>query len=247
MFSVLVSRWLLVGLGVLVSLAVGAAVAGVLPIGPRSGAGSRAGVAQARLMVDHRRAVVADVTAVADTLGNQAALLTDLMAGDAQRDSVAALAGIRREDLGMQRMQLTELVALGQLAERATKAAATVARRYVVNVWAARPLPVITIDVTGPSGPAAARVARATRLALLRLVRARAPSPSRRLVLRPLGGVRAQDVQPSRRSPLYGVLAAILLFVFWCCGVIVLTGLQRRWRAAGARLSGAAATAMVDR
>jgi hypothetical protein len=228
--GVLAQRRILVALGVLAALLVGAMASGALPFGPGSSVGRPAGVAQTRIMVDHRHTVVTDVAESSDTVGTQAALLANLMSGDAERDSIARRAGIPAEDLGMQRMDLARLVALGQLADRAGKASSAIARPYVVNVGATSPLPILTIDAFAPTAADAARVATATRETLAEVVAARAPTASRSVVLKPLGDVRSLTVPASRRSPIFGVIGALGFFVFWCCAVVVLHGLQRAWR-----------------
>jgi hypothetical protein len=229
-FGVLAQRWMLVALGVLVALLVGATAAGMLPVGPGSTPGVRSGLAQTRVIVDHPKAVVADTSEISDTVGKQAALLADIVSGDPERDKIARRAGIPAARLGMKRMELELIVARGQQAERAAKVSAGVARPYVVNVWAALPLPVLTIDVVAPTAAGAAAVARATRDTLQAIVTARAPSAARSIVMKPLGDVRAVTVPADTPSKPIAVVAAMAFFVFWLCGVVLLTGLQRAWR-----------------
>jgi hypothetical protein len=229
-FGVLAQRRILVALGVLLALLVGATAAGLLPVGPGSTPGTPSGLAQTRVIVDHPKAVLADTSEISDTVGKQAALFADVISGDPQRDAIARRAGIAPAQLGMRRLELTQLVALSQLAERAAKVSAGVARPYVVNVWAATPLPVLTIDVVAPTAAGAARVARATRDTLQALVPARSPAVVRSIVVKPLGEVRAVDVPADTPSKVVAVAATIAFFVFWLCAVVVLTGLQRAWR-----------------
>jgi hypothetical protein len=204
---------------------------GRLPAGPGSTtAAGPTGVAQARIMLDHPAAYVADLGLVADPIGAQARLLADVVAGDGAGDAIARRAGLAPSQVGMQRMQFGELFALGQLPERGALAAATVARPYIVNVWAATPLPILTIDVLAPSAADAARVADATRKTLEALVATRAPSAERGVVMRELGEVRAVPVAAQRRSPLVGIAVALVAFAFACAGIVVLDGLGRAWR-----------------
>lgn len=231
---VLARRRILVALGVLPALLAGAMAAGMLPFGPGSTPGAASGLAQTRVNVDRPTAAVADTAEITDTLGKQAALLTDIISGDAQRNEIARRAGIPAAHLGMQQMQLAQLAVHGQLAKRAAEASATIARPYVVNVWAADPLPVLTVDVVGPTGADAARVARATRGALRALAAARAPSAKRGIVIKSLGKLRAVDVPASAHSKIVAPAAVIGFFIFWLCAVVVFTGLQRGWRNATA-------------
>lgn len=230
-FSVLAQRRMLLAIGAALALLTGAMAARVLPFGPGAGgAAGPAGIAQARVILDHRAAIVADVTAISDAIGTQAALLAEIVAGDTQRDAIAARAAIPAEQLGMTQVRFARLFALGQLAERAATVAATEERPYVVNVWSATPLPILTIDVTGPSGADAARVARAARATLQLLAVQRAPVRGRSVVVRPLGEVRSRDVPVAGPSPLAGTAVAIVLFVLWACALVVLSGLRRVWR-----------------
>jgi hypothetical protein len=229
-FGVLAQRRMLVAFGMLLALLVGAMAAGMLPVGPGSTPGAPSGLAQTRVLVDHPQAVLPDTSEISDTVGKQAALLADLISGDAQRDAIAQRAGIPAAQLGMQRMQLAQLLALGQQAERAAKVSAGVARPYVVNVWAASPLPVLTIDVVAPTATGAARVVGATRATLEALVAERAPSAGHGIVIKPLGDGRAADVPADTPSKRVALAAAIAFFIFWSCAVVVLTGLQRAWR-----------------
>jgi hypothetical protein len=240
----LARRRSLVALGLPLALLIGAMLSGTLPFGPGSAPGRDAGSAQTRLLLDRPDPVVSDVAEDSDTVSKQAALLAELMSGDAQRDAIARRAGISSLDLGMQRMQLVRLVARGQLPERAGQASATLARPYVVNVSVATPLPILTIDAYAPTAGAAARVAAATRATLQALVAAHEPIPGRSLVVKPLGDVRSLRIAASRRPAIFGVLAALGFMVFWCCAVVVLDGLRRAWRDA---TSAAASVATAQR
>jgi hypothetical protein len=240
-FGVLARRRLLVAVGAALAFLLAILAAGMLPFGPRSEPGPPSGTAQARMIVDHRKTVVADTAQNADTVGTQAALLADVMAGDAERDAIARRAGIPAAQLGMQRLQLEQLVAPGQLAGRAARASATTALPYVVNVWAASPLPVLTIDVVAPRGADAARVAGATREVLAALVAVRAPALNRGLVVKPLGDVRAAELPGSTPPKIIAPAVAIVFFAFWLCAIVIAAGLRRAWRNAGGRANAAAA------
>lgn len=240
-FAVLAQRRLLVALGVPLALLIAAMLAGMLPFGPGSASGAPSALAQTRVIVDHRKTVVADTAEISDTVGIQAALLADVISGDAQRSDIARRAGIPAEQLGIKRLQLAQLFALGQLADRAARVSASVARPYVLNVWAASPLPVLTIDVTAPTEAQAARIVTATNETLQALVLARARSPQRSIVIKPLGGVRALTIPPSTPSNSVAVAGAVVCFVLWLCAVVLFTGLQRAWRNATAEPGAATA------
>jgi hypothetical protein len=241
-FAVLWRRRLAVALGVPVAALVGLMLAGALPFGPGSGATAGRGVAEARVMLDHRTPILADLSAVSDTLGTQAAVLAELMAGDDERDVIARRAGVPPSELLIRRPRVAQLFAPGLLAQRAGDAVDGLAAPSVIGVAAASPLPVLTIEVTAPSKPVAQRIATATRDTLDEVMAARAPTVGRSLVVRPLGSVRSVAVPGSRRSRLIAIVAALFVFVFWACSVVVLHGVLRMWLRATAP-SGVAAAA----
>jgi hypothetical protein len=238
--GVLRRRRVLVALGLVPTLLIWALLSGRLAAGPAPLAVGQTGIAQLRVMVDHPKTTIPRVGA-GSVLPTQAALLADLAASDAQRLAIARRASIPAAALGMQRMQLARLFALGQLPERAADASAGVAAPYVVSVSAAAPLPIVTFDVRAPSAREAARLATAARASLEAAVAARAPDADRGLVIKPLGGVRSASVPVTSLPPVVAVAAAVVLFALWCCGVVVLHGLLRAWRRIGARPVAAAA------
>jgi hypothetical protein len=71
---------------------------------------------------------------------------------------------------------------------------------------------------------------------------ARAPTLGRGLVVRQLGAVRSVAVPPSQRSRLIAVAAALFVFIFWTCAVVVLHGVLRVWRRATAAPGAAVVT-----
>jgi len=191
-------------------------------------------------MLDHRTPILADLSVVSDTLGTQAAVLAELMAGDDERDVIARRAGVSPSELLIRRPRVAQLFAPGLLAQRAGDAVAGLAAPSVISVAAASPLPVLTIEVTAPSKAVARRIATATRDTLDEVMAARAPTVGRSLVVRPLGSVRSIAVPGSRRSGLIAIVAALFVFVFWACSVVVLHGVLRMWLRATAPASVAA-------
>ncbi|HEY0344644.1 MAG TPA: hypothetical protein VGC59_08350 [Solirubrobacteraceae bacterium] len=241
-FAVLWRRRIAVALGVPVAALVGLLLVGALPFGPGSGASPGRGVAEARVMLDHHKPILADLSAVSDTLGTQAALLAEVMAGDDQRNVIAQRAGVPPSELLIHRPQVAQLFAPGLLAQRAGDAVAGLPAPSVISVAAASPLPVLTIDVSAPSELTARRIASAARDTLEEVMATRAPTVGRSLVVRPLGSVRSVAMPGSQRSRLIGVAGALFIFIFWTCSVVVLHGVLRVWRRA-TEPSGAAAAA----
>lgn len=241
---VLRRRRLLAALGLVPALLVWVLLSGRLA-GGTVPARADTGVAQLRVLLDHPKTTIPRVGA-GSVLAVQAAQLADLAASDAQRAVIARGASISAAALGMSRMQLARLIALGQLPERAAEASAGVASPYVVNISAASPLPIITFDVRAPTAAEAARLAISARAALEAALAARAPDESRGLVIRPLGGVRSASVPVTSRAPFVAVAAALVFLVFWCCVVVVLHGVLRAWRRIGAGPGAAAAPTTRD-
>jgi hypothetical protein len=237
--GVISQRRFAVALGLPFAVLVGLLLAGMLPFGPGPATTPGRGLAETRVLLDHRTPIVADLGAISDTLGTQAALLAEVMGGDTTRDAIARGAGIRPADLLIRRPQVAQLFAPGLLSQRTTEAVADLPAASVIAITAASPIPVLTIDVNAPTRDIAQRIATAAREMLRTVMAERAPTRGRALVVRPLGAVRAVALPASTRSPLVAVAAALFAFVFWVCSVVVLHGVLRVWRQASA----AAATA----
>jgi hypothetical protein len=118
--------------------------------------------------------------------------------------------------------------------------AAAVPQPYEVAIQARRLLPIIGIDARAPSREEAARLATSAAEAL----GARAASDTgyvQKLVIQPLGPVRAKEIVNGPRR-MVAAIASALLFAAWCACLALVDGLSRR-----RRQSFAARTAIITR
>jgi hypothetical protein len=238
--GVLAGRRILVLLGALVAIAVGLAAMDAVPIGPAVGGARTTGMARSRILVDTPHSLVGDLRARADTIGAQAALLSDLLAGGEQVRAIARRAGVAPGSLVVLRPAATMPTKPSPLAEDASVAAATPAPA-TVTVRTSTALPIVTIEAVAPDRATAARLAGAASAALRSLAAEQAPSPPRALVVTELEPVRSVAVVSGagRRVPL-ALGGALMAFALWCGAIVVLSGLAGAWRgiatpAAGAR------------
>jgi hypothetical protein len=219
-----------------VALAVGAVCAlvaalagmGVLPVGHGGGA-TETDVARARLLIDTRHSLVDDLRARADTIGAQAALLTDLLAAETQRAQIARASRIDPGSLLVLRPQVTAPTKPSTLAER--DATLNGVGRVALTVQTSELLPIVSLEASAPSGPLAVRVVAAGTASLRSLATARAGRPSHALRVTQLGPVRQTVVRSGgARRVVLGLVGGILAFALWCGGILVLER-ARGWRA----------------
>ena len=181
----------------LVAAVAAGAVLGLPPLG--SAAPAPTGAARARALVDMPFTLVADLRARTDTIGAQAALLSDLLATDEGRAVVARGSGVPERELIVLRPAATNPTKVSPLADDASVVASTPSA-YTLTVETSTTLPIVTFGVTAPDRARAARVAAAAVTALQRLAAERAAGPPRALRVRSLEPVRG-DLGARRRAP----------------------------------------------
>jgi hypothetical protein len=229
---VLARRRIAIAAGAIAAVAAGLALAGELPLGPAVAVPRPSVVASARVLVDTHRSMVGDLNGGTEAIGEQATLLAELLADDAQVASIAWVAGVASASLDVRVAARPSAGTPGTLASKIVEATATSGRPYVVTVEPYPSVSIIAIETRAPDVGTATRLARATSGVLAQLVAARAPARWRSLVAEPLGTVRSLEIAgSSRRGPLLGFVAAFVLFALWCCALVVATGLGRLWRA----------------
>lgn len=219
--------WL--GPGVLVAAVAAGAVLGLPPLG--SAAPAPTGAARARALVDTPFTLVADLRARTDTIGAQAALLSDLLATDEGRAVVARGSGVPERELIVLRPAATNPTKVSPLADDASVVASTPSA-YTLTVETSTTLPIVTFGVTAPDRARAARVAAAAVTALQRLAAERAAGPPRALRVRSLEPVRAISVPAGAHRELVAGAVAVVVLLVWAAAVVVLSGLTRAWQAA---------------
>jgi hypothetical protein len=230
---VLVRRRIAVALGAVLAIAVGLSAAGALPFGPHGAAAGRPGAAESKVLVDTHSSYSNDLKGGSEVLGAQAALLATLIADEQPKASIARKAGVPAGQLDVVVSEITEPKIPSTLARSVALVVDKPRGAYAITVHAGSGVSIITLNAFAPSAAMAARLARAGTDELAAVTAARAPSTKRALVIKPLGSVRAVALAPpGQRGPLFGVAAAIALFVMWCCAIVVLAGLARAWQSA---------------
>jgi len=231
--QLLLRRWIFVAVGGIVAIAIGLAAVGALPFGPQPSGAARLGVAESKLLVDTHSSYTDDLTGGTEVLSSQAALLATLIADERQKESIARAVGITPDRLDVLVSEITKPQIPSTLARGLAPLVDKPRQPYAITVITDGAVPIITLAATAPSARLAARLARAGSAALDAVAVASAPSAARSLAIKPLGRVRAIELQRSaRRGPLMGVAAAIAILGLWCCAVVVVSGLARAWRAA---------------
>jgi hypothetical protein len=166
--DVLRSRRILLAVGLLAAVVLGAAVAGVLP--PRSARTTRpTGEALAQVLIDTRMPLVATTTPGGDhTIVQRSVLLAALMASDSMTARIAHRAGIQPDALvvlGPVLPPVSEfsLVPDGQLPQFAATASQTAVHTpYVVQLSPNYNVPIVSIGAAAPDVPDAVSLAQAT-------------------------------------------------------------------------------------
>ncbi len=229
---VLSDGWRLVALGALASIVAGLSIGGVLP-GPDLAATTRSGVAESKVLVDTRTSYAADLKGGNEVLGSQAALLATEIADEPQREAIAREVGIRLDELDVLVGGITAPKIPSTLALKLAEIVERPRLPYSITVSANSAISIITIDTAAPTRREAAALARSATTALASVTARNAPTPSRSLVIEPLGQVRSLELVTAGPSPLLiAILVAIVLFGLSCCGIVILAGVARAWRAA---------------
>jgi hypothetical protein len=219
-------RWLLVVTGGLVALFVGVMATGALGIGPAGGT-TRSGYAEAQIVIDTPKPLVADLEASDATIDKQSVLLADDLRDSGPVRELARRARVPAAQVSVRTVQF-ELFVPTQLGTRAT-AAASAPTPYTLTVNASPAVPIITFAAAAPDRAAAARLARAALPVVQSIAAAKAPLPERSLSARPLGPVRAITVVDGGIKPLLGVIAFLGLFSLWCGSIVIASGIARVW------------------
>jgi hypothetical protein len=163
-------RRLLLVLGLVASVAIGAVASGVLP--PRSSARAThpSGEAVAQVAIDRGVPLIATTArGGVDTIVQQSVLLATFMGGDAMTGQIAKRAGLPADELAVvvptlpPASESNDVFPNGQLSVVAAAAPqAAAGRPYVVEIEPSYTVPIIQIGAIAPSRGAAASLAQAT-------------------------------------------------------------------------------------
>ena len=218
---VLWRRRVLVGLGLLISIAAAAKVAGER--------GDTFAVAQARVLVDTPRSQLIDAhPALVETMPGRAGVLAKLLETGSGRQLLADRIGIAVSELAVVDSQLLVPTVPASLPRAAAEAAARVTEPYVLTVRTDAFVPLISIKTQAPEPNAAAALARAA----VDFLRASAPtaeaSGTAKFAVQPVAPVKAR-VLGSGGSSKMAAAAALVLFGLWCA-VLGLVPSRGHWR-----------------
>jgi hypothetical protein len=220
-------RRLLVVLGAVVAVAAALLVGRAMP-GPSAGYGA----GMVRMVLDTTDSQLVKAAPVgAATLPMRARLLATKLAADTSRTTIAAAAGVPRDELTVlspadKALPVIETPLVKQVGAAASDANAP----YVVEVFTPEETPLITIKTSAVDPAHAARLAGVAAAGLQDLLIEADKSQSRGFVLRTVAPVRAiRVVSPSRR-PFIMLAAALMVFCLWCGSVVLASGLAARAR-----------------
>jgi hypothetical protein len=244
--QVLRRRRILVAVGLVLALLLGAAVSGILPLHKGARAQSSA-QALVRVLIDTRVPLVATVTPDGtDTITQRSVLLASDMGSDTWTATIAHAAGIPSNRLlivspTFPAVTVSTLMPAGQFPQLTATAAQTdVVEPYVVRLAPDLGDPIITIGTAAPTTRQAAALANGT-VAALKSVTARPGGARGNANVESLGSVHVGTVTSTARTHhLLGLLVVIAVAAIWCSGIVVCSGFARAWRQAGGRTSSAA-------
>jgi capsular polysaccharide biosynthesis protein len=228
---------LLVAIVALIALLAGTAVVFKISFPPKlESRRYEVGVATARILVDTPSSQVVEVAPKgSDTLGVRANLLASLMVDGVIRSTIAQRAGLKPNQL----IGTTD-AATDQSGSSSTPTTrrSFVLKTQVLTNTAGDELPIIEIDAQAPDRAHAARLASAAVSGLSDYLNSKAalqrvPDADRLQI----DGLGAPAATTAVRGPstILGIVAAFLIFVLGCAGILGFLSLVRGWQAAAAR------------
>jgi hypothetical protein len=225
LFRVLWRRRIVVGVGGLLAIVIAVMVGPATPV--------RGGVATTRVVLDtvHSQVVYRDPKG-ADTLTWRAVLLTDLMATEDTRASIARAVGVPESQLVIVIPALTAPSAPTTLPMAASEAAAIRPERYVIAFRYDETLPIISIETHAPSRAAAARLAAAATRALQADSSPTTTDVTQGFVVDSVAPIQMRATV-SGSGPVKAIGLAMVFFCFWSACVAVAPRIVRVLRSGG--------------
>ena len=218
-------RWLVLALGLLLSIAIASKIGG----GPDE---TRA-VAKGQVLLDTYRSQLADVRpALAATMPWRATLLGKLMETEAGKQRIAAQMGIPVEQLAIVDSELALPPVPASLPKAATEAA-NVDAPYVLGLNSDGIVPLITITAQAPGPEGAAQLARAAADVLRATAAPGDASEPDFSVKRVTPTETRSIVAGADRKQIVAI--ALTLFGLWCAGVALAPVLAGAMRSVGSR------------
>lgn len=214
---------LLTALGLVV--AVGVAVMAV------RGETTVTGLASMRVVVETPRSQLVDAAPPGyAAIQMRSELLGDLIATNSVMAEIAHGAGISPSELTVVDPTLSRPVVATPLPTAASQAAAGQVQPYVVTVNVPDDtLPIVELDGTAPTGPEAARLVRAAAAALKDTAAPAGGNPVTTLAVRSVAPPHVKNVVKAPRH-MFAAIAAMMTFILWCAGIVLVQGGRRRRR-----------------
>jgi hypothetical protein len=193
------------------------------------------GVAVQRVFIGQPDSPAVKIDSVAtQTLTTRVRLLANLMTSNRERVRLSAAA----------RLPLDRFAVIGPasqpptipvpLAVQATRASATATTPYVLSLQAADANPIMTLTAGAATAVEAERFVNAATATLEQLV-AKAYGEGPGLAVQPLGPV-SVSTSVNRPSRVMVLIAPLMVFLFWCSGIVLVTGIARHHRRERVRL-----------
>jgi hypothetical protein len=180
-----------------------------------------------KVLIDTPNSLVADARARgAGTIYTRARLVGSLMADDAAKAAVAHGAGLRPSELAIAGPGAAAPPgAISPLADQATEVARPI-QPYLVSIEVAPSLPILSIDANAPDRDQAVRLGRAA-VETLPAVAQGAPGGGSSVAIEQLGRplITTRAVASGKAKAVGG---ALVLFILWCLGCVLLDKVVRR-------------------
>ena len=167
----------------------------------------------------------------ADSLPTRAALLANALATEAGRASVARSAGVTMGQLTiLGPAAMDPPIVKTPFVNRVSAAASNPSTKYVVRVLADEVTPIMSIQAQAPTRAETARLAMGTAAGLRTLLVSEDGTHSNGFVVRTIAPLTIKHLATSSYAALRALGAAVVTFVLWCVGVVVLAGTAARMR-----------------
>jgi hypothetical protein len=228
-------RRIIVGVGLLVAVAVGALAAdGQLP-GSGGSPAPESRNAAVRVLVDTATSqLVTPDPRSADTVAARAVLIADLMASDAAKAEIARRVHIRPAQLAVLGPGVTVPTIPTKLSERTATTLEGAPEPYAVTLYAEGEVPIVAIEARAPGAPEARALARAAAATVASLTAPPKPEMKRGFVAQPLGPPVVARAESGSGPAAFAVAAFLATLAIWCGCVVLASGLTagpRRSRA----------------
>jgi hypothetical protein len=226
----LAHRRVLVAVGMLLAV-----LAGVGAGARTSATAPPTAIASGRVLIDQQPSLVADLKGIGQqTIGIRAVLLGDLLATDAGRQAIARATGVPLDRLSVSIPSMSRPITAVPLPAKAStfEAMTQNAQPYGVTVISDDAVPILTISTHAPNRAEAVRLVYGATAGLRELIARRTVDAAHGVVAQPIGPPRDKlaPVVSHLPAPAVAPVTALMVFLLWCGGLLVASGLARAWR-----------------